>query len=389
MVVRLLSLLKNRYRASQSVANVSLWRSAMVCAAFCSAVCISALWTNAAVANNNGPELPENFAELSSDVQSVILEFMFFPEQANRMWGDDLAVSSVYSLVKYLDDYHTQVQINFDRGNIRVETRASQTPLQTLKHAIEATLLTPADPNAVDLFTAADFGLTGKPFLAGKVTDHEGKAIEFPWRAKRYAEYLVRHQLHRSGNRYWVDFNMVQQFKRISARQYSDLINRAANKYRVEPTLILAVIETESSFNPFAVSPVGAFGLMQVMRNTAGRDVYEKVYQRAGKPSRDELFRPANNIDIGTAYLSILRDRYLRDVRDPLTRLYCVIASYNGGAGNLFKTFDSNRKRALQRINALSAEQVYRRIVSSHPSQESRNYLKKVHAAKQRYEAGL
>ena len=338
------------------------------------------------IANNN-PRLPDNFAELSGDVQSVILEFMFFPEQANQLWGNDLQTSSVYSLVKYLDDYHTQVRIDFERGRIHVETRASDDPLQAIKHAIEATLLTPADPNAVDLFTAADFGLTGKPFLAGKVADHEGKSIEYPWRAQRYANYLVNNKLQRSGDRYWVDFAMVQQFKRISARQYSDQVHQAANKYKVPPALILAVIETESSFNPFAVSPVGAFGLMQVMRNTAGRDVYEKIYQKAGKPDRDELFRPASNIDIGTAYLSILRDRYLRGVQGDTRRLYCVIASYNGGAGNLFKTFHRDRKKALERINAMSAEQVYRTIISSHPSQESRNYLKKVHAAKLRYEA--
>jgi membrane-bound lytic murein transglycosylase C len=333
-------------------------------------------------------ELPDNFAELSDDVQSVILEFMFFPEQANQVWGNDLAVSGVRSLVKYLDDFHTQVRIDFDVGTIHIESRGSHTPLQALRHAIEATLLTPADPAAVDLLTAADFGLTGTPFLAGKVQDQEGKSVEFPWRARRYAEYLVAHQLQHTGSRYWVSIPMVRQFRQVSAQQYGELVHQAANRYGIPAALILAIIETESSFNPFAVSPVGAYGLMQVMSRTAGQDVYDKIYQRSGRPGRDVLFRPEQNIDIGTAYLSILRDRYLRGIQDAQKQLYCMIASYNGGAGNLLKTFHRDRQKAIARINAMSANQVYRTILSSHPSQESRNYLKKVSAAQQRYGGG-
>ncbi|WP_221796857.1 murein transglycosylase domain-containing protein [Oceanobacter mangrovi] len=334
------------------------------------------------------PELPDDFVNLSSDVQSVILEFMFFPEQANQVWGQDLQVSSVYSLVKYLDDFHTQVRIDFDQGLIRIESRGSKTPIQSMRHAVEATLLTPANPSDVDLYTAADFGLTGKPFLAGKVVDQDGKPVEYAWRAQRYADYLLAHRLQQSGDRYWLTIPMVRQFKQVSARQYGSYVNAAANRYGVDPSLILAVIETESSFNPFAVSPVGAYGLMQVMQRTAGKDVYEKIYQQSGHPSRDELFRPERNIDIGTAYLSILGDRYLSGIIDPQKRLYCVIASYNGGAGNLFKTFNRDRRRAIDRINAMPASQVYRTILTSHPSEESRNYLKKVSAAQSRYAAG-
>jgi membrane-bound lytic murein transglycosylase C len=333
-------------------------------------------------------ELPENFAELSDDVQSVILEFMFFPDRANKVWGRDLAVSGVRSLVKYLDNYHTQVRIDFDAGTIHIENRGSKTPLQALTHAIEATLLTPADPAAVDLRTAADFGLTGTPFLAGKVKDHDGQLIEYSWRARRYAEYLVANQLQQESNRYWVSIPMVQEFQQVSAQQYGTLVQQAAIRYSVPAPLILAIIETESSFNPFAVSPSGAYGLMQVMSRTAGKDVYEKIYQRSGSPGRDVLLRPEQNIDIGTAYLSILRDRYLRDIQGAEKQLYCMIASYNGGAGNLYKTFHSDREKAVARINAMSASQVYRTILSSHPSQESRNYLKKVSAAQARYGGG-
>jgi len=55
-------------------------------------------------------ELPDNFSELSDDVQAVILEYTFFAEQADQVWGDEFQQSSIHSMVKYLDDFHTRVR---------------------------------------------------------------------------------------------------------------------------------------------------------------------------------------------------------------------------------------------------------------------------------------
>ncbi len=329
--------------------------------------------------------LPDNFAELSDDVQAVILEYAFFAEKANQVWGQDFEEASAHAMVKYLDDYHTRVHIDFAAGRIRVESERSKTPLTAIRQALVATLLTPADPSAVDLYTAADMGITGKPFLAGQVLDQDGKSIEYPWRAERFAQYLTEHKVQHKGARYWVDVAMVRSHKQRSAEGYRPQVERAATRYKLSPALILAVIETESSFNPFAVSHSGAYGLMQVMQNTAGRDVYQRIYGRDDRPTRSYLLNPANNIDAGSAYLSILRDVYLRDIQGWQKREYCIIAAYNGGAGNLLKAFHPDRKKAVQRINSMSAEEVYRTIVHKHPKAESRRYLEKVIAFKKHW----
>lgn len=329
--------------------------------------------------------LPENFADLSADVQAVILEYVFFPEQATKIWGRDYEAPSAHQMVKYLDDYHTKINVNFDSGHIRVESERSKTPIGAIKHAIVATLLTPADPNAVDLFTAADMGLTGTPFLHGLVLDQQQRSITTQAQAQRYADYLVTQGLRRKGARYWVDIPMVKSYKVRGAQHFSTHVRQAAQRYRVEPSLIYAIMETESSFNPFAVSPVGAYGLMQVMQATAGRDVFEKVYQRSGTPSRSYLMDPAKNIDAGTAYITLLRDRYLRGIHNARSLEYCIITAYNGGAGNLLRTFHRDRSKALERINAMSPQAVYSHIIKHHPHQESRNYLRKVTTAKPKY----
>lgn len=333
--------------------------------------------------------LPENFIELSDDVQAMLLEIEFFSEQGHSFWGDEFVAPSSQSYVKYLDDYASRAQIDFNLGKIRVETQKSSDYSAVLSHAIVSTLLTPADPNQVDIYTAQDVGLTGKPFLLNRVKDHQGKVIAYEWRAQKYADYLLANALHSgwvNGHKtYWVDIPLVKQFKRISAQQYHPYVSQSARKHRLDEALVFAVIETESSFNPYAVSHSHAYGLMQIMPNTAGRDYFQRIRKRDIKPTRQYLFNAKNNIEVGSGYLSILRDVYLRGIDNEFSQEYCMIAAYNGGAGQLLRSFDRDRNKAIAKINRMTSRQVYNYIVKHHPKAESRNYLKKVIKYKNKY----
>src|SRR3989442_581494 len=82
-----------------------------------------------------------------------------------------------------------------------------------------------------------------------------------------------------------------------------DLAGRIARKYQVDEALVRAVIEVESRYDAFAVSPRGAMGLMQLMPDTASRFAVRNV------------FNPVDNVDGGVRYLKVLLERYSGEVR--------------------------------------------------------------------------
>ena len=92
------------------------------------------------------------------------------------------------------------------------------------------------------------------------------------------------------------------------------LVREAAERHSVDPALVRAVIETESNWNPSAVSRRGAVGLMQLIPTTA---------QRFGV---NDLYSPQQNVDAGVKYLKTLLERYNGN-------LDLALAAYNAGEG--------------------------------------------------------
>ena len=90
------------------------------------------------------------------------------------------------------------------------------------------------------------------------------------------------------------------------------LVQETAHKHNVDPNLVSAVISTESNWNTSAISRKGAQGLMQLVPETAQ---HFGVYNP---------FDPAQNVDAGVRYLSMLLDRYNGDLPKAL-------AAYNAG----------------------------------------------------------
>ncbi len=98
----------------------------------------------------------------------------------------------------------------------------------------------------------------------------------------------------------------------VRSRAFDDLIEGTARQYGVQPDLVRALIQVESAFDPGAISPKGARGLMQLMPETA------KLYDV------HNLFDPIENVRAGVRHLAYLAGRYGED-------LDRVLAAYNAG----------------------------------------------------------
>jgi len=289
--------------------------------------------------------------------------------------------------VKYTQNYRSRAIVDFDAGNILIETLDEKDPRASLKNAVVTTLLTPNDPRSVDLFSDKEITLTGdkEPYLLGLVVNQAGKPVRTPAEAEQFAESLVTKSTTRSVEQesgaktaHLVNIPMVTNFSHKQAEKYRTVVAQFAERYQISPSLVFAIIRTESNFNPFAVSSAPAYGLMQLVPTSGGRDAYRKAKGEDKAPSRDYLFDPDNNIELGTAYLNVLTYSQLDDVTDKVSREYCVISAYNTGAGNVFKTFAKDQRTALQQINALQPSSLYDRLRSGLPYQETRDYLAKV-----------
>ena len=187
---------------------------------------------------------------------------------------------------------------------------------------------------------------------------------------------------------YTLDIPLPSDTVQKKSQQYYDCVNMYAKKEQLSPALIFAVIQTESSFNPRATSYVPAFGLMQIVPSSAGMDAYNYLHNERKLVSGEYLYDSTNNIEMGSAYLHILYYNYLKTIKDPLSRLYCSIAAYNTGVGNVAWAFNKNKNlsekekylmtNAADDINGMTSDEVYNKLLNDLKYEEPKLYLKNV-----------
>jgi soluble lytic murein transglycosylase-like protein len=150
-----------------------------------------------------------------------------------------------------------------------------------------------------------------RTYMYWSVTEHRWKRAPgaVTMRAARSAAAEVQHLLKQQPSR-GADF--------VSPEEIESAIEDAASRHNVDPNLVRAVIKVESNFNPHAVSPKGAMGLMQLMPATA-REL-----------NVSDAFDPAQNVDAGVRHLRTLLNSFGGDAR-------LALAAYNAGQGAVLR----------------------------------------------------
>lgn len=146
------------------------------------------------------------------------------------------------------------------------------------------------------------------------------------------------------------------------SKEVATIIEQSAKREEISPSLIEAVILTESKFDEKAVSHVGAVGLMQLMPETA-----KWISDESGLPM-DKLEQAEQNIPLGAWYLSYLLEKYKNNE-------VLALAAYNAGRGNVDEWMEKEGwKDDFSEINRI-------------PFPETREFVKSVVSARDRLES--
>lgn len=348
--------------------------------------------------------LSDLLAEYEKYVKAEQEAYAAFKKQVEKEWGKGNAVESTNKdWVEYSDDHKSRTVVDFEKGEAKIEIIVGGNEVQDtgeLKRKLEeeVTRLMENRGTSKDYDTEYEKRrqLSEEPVLAGQVETPEGGKISkenLPEAVKEIVEKgepkIEKVKGEDGEEREVVVFSLplAPDHIQVRAKRYETEVENFCRKYSFDPALVYAVIHTESYFNPKAKSYVPAYGLMQIVPHYAGKDAYRYVYGKDKRPTANYLYEPHNNVELGTAYLHLLYTRSFQQVKDSKSRMLCVIAAYNTGAGNVSRAFIGNTRlsNAISKINSYSYEDLYAYLSKRLPAQETRDYIRKVTERMQQY----
>lgn len=274
---------------------------------------------------------------------------------------------------------HTKKMALLEQAQARIKAQSELYAKMRAQYGIVvAHAETPELSESEPEFVARDQVVHGEPEKASskseasekelkRPTSPNGRAASAPTAPQKVVSYKV---------------TLPENSLKTRASQYAPLAQNESKNWQVDAALIMAIMHSESAFRPDAKSHIPAYGLMQVVPTSAGHDVNKQVRNIDAPMTPSELYKPTINVETGVAYLDILNRRYLRKIENDESRLYCMIAAYNTGAGNVARAFNADRSTNINKaatvINAMSPDQVYHQLMEELPYDETKGYLKKV-----------
>lgn len=307
--------------------------------------------------------------------------FEEFRAEVERKW-DEFRYQTSKRYVEYDEDLTRRGIVDFEQGVVEVEvitTGDSTADSSEIKARIGQQI--------EGLVNTTDF--QNRSILLNQLEMSDGRTVN-RLNAAEYAKgvvnrreiqtktYVAQDGIRRT--KHSVALAMVPDHLARRAEAFREDVLRESNRFEIDPRVTFAVMHTESSYNPRARSHIPAYGLMQLVPNSGARDAYIYVYNKDTLLTGDYLFVPPHNIELGCAYLSKIRNRYFRGIKNDTSAYYCAIAAYNTGPGNVARAITGSYgiRSAIRTINEQSSDWVYNKLINDLPFAETRNYLRKV-----------
>ena len=319
-----------------------------------------------------------------------------FVREMSNIWGkNNVTESSDKEWVEYTDNGNSRSTVDFEKGEATIEVIVTQEESESddkvktkIEDKLKELIKSRGKTKDYDSSVEKSVELQSTPVLEEQIKTPSGEIV-----TEENAEVAVKEIVDelkiekkiiqgddgKDREVVTVKLDLAPDHIRTRAEKYKEEVEKYCNKYNVDPAMAYAVMHTESSFNPKAKSHVPAYGLMQIVPTSAGRDCAMSLKKPFSKPTANYLYEPENNIEMGVHYLYLLKKRYYTKVEDIDSQNLCVIASYNTGAGNVARALrgDTNIAKAIPQINAMPYDELFK-YFERKLLPETQNYIRKV-----------
>lgn len=320
--------------------------------------------------------------QFSSFIDEQEKDYAAYQEAVKAKWGEFVG-STKKVWVDYGSEKESRTQVNFESGKISLEVlipKDEKDPRQVATEKIKRQLKR----------MMSDRWPTGKNPLAGQISV-DGKKDLSVEDVDKFVQERLRQKLMISSKLIpqkaappkrvvSVEVQMVPEHLKIRADRYKPIVLQYCKQRNIDPSIVFGVIHTESYFNPMARSHIPAYGLMQLVPASGGRDAYKYVFKEDKKPSAEFLYNPENNINLGVGYLALTKNVYFTGIENPTIAYLLTVAAYNTGAGNVARalTGKTSLKPAIKKANSMTTKDIHIALRKKLPHKETQDYIQRV-----------
>jgi hypothetical protein len=291
-------------------------------------------------------------------------KFKNLEKRLNQLW-DKVDKTGVKVFVDYGDDAKARKKVEFEKGFVQIEVIEDKSRENMMKED----MLKRINQELGDLAKSKDGN--GVQFLKGQFEKEKTlKAVGSPERQ----EFTPADGIPKV--KYTVTVPLRTDHLSERAKQYAPLAKKYADLYELPVDLILAVMECESTFNPYADNGL-AYGLMQLVPKFGAYDAALTAFGEKQLIPPYKLKNPEVNAHLGCAllYQYLYWDAYLAKYKNiPYKHQLLGIAAYNAGIGNVLNFVNKNPS-ALS-----SSDDVFFSAFKNYLPAETKNYIVNVPA---------
>lgn len=321
----------------------------------------------------------EDFYKFAHNFQAYQDEqFIKYEKYIEDMWGD-FKESSPKTWVGYTEDFSGRTSVDFDSSKVVIEVvveeNSSDEEIKQKLEALTKKILEEKDETGTTILEG-QVASPGNPNQAVKSSDAKDVVAKAKITEKKVNGKKV----------YSINLDLVSDSDKKRIAKYQDLITKFCKEANIEPALAIAIIRTESCFNPRAYNRTGnAYGMMQIVPKYAGRTMNRILYKKDKEPGGKILFDPEKNLRMGINFLGYLQSTSWKKISNKINQRYCVICSYNGGSGAIYIALAGKTSKIPQEkwdnmmalLNSDNNKKVYD-LLHAKSWEETRHYIKVV-----------